>query len=214
MESRSDKRFIKKLNLRNWSQIVGMIWCRRPIPIEGCGVRRRIRKNNQFYDSLTMELFAFLIELHLHRHYFNIRQEMFSSYIYHQFWEDRRHMESSRGSVVDDPKKQKKKKKWKLSPLLIISSQRFCKPHQMVIEISRYATLLDHQSTQFQSAASHALRGLQLRCTSFRLTCPRFTRTSRTRTAEHWRAMMSTESLPKTTSIRPWLRISGTFCAV
>ena len=107
-----------------------------------------------------------------------------------------------------------KKKKWKLSPLLIISSQRFCKPHQMVIEISRYATLLDHQSTQFQSAASHALRGLQLRCTSFRLTCPRFTRTSRTRTAEHWRAMMSTESLPKTTSIRPWLRISGTFCAV
>ena len=130
-----------------------------------------------------MELFAFLMELPLHSHYFNIRQEVFSSYTVFTISSGETDVTWSQVGAVWWMIQGSRKKKRSLSPLLIISSQRFCKPHQMVIEISRYATLLDHQSTQFQSAASHAIRGLQLRCTSFRLTCPRFT--SRTRTAEH-----------------------------
>jgi hypothetical protein len=130
-----------------------------------------------------MELFAFLMKLHLHWYYFNIWQEVFSSFTVFTISFGKTDVTWSQvGAVwwmIQGTKKERK-----LRPLLIISSQRFCKPRQMVIQISRYATLLDHQSTQFQSAASHAVRGLQLRFTSFRLTCPRFT--SRTRTAEHW----------------------------
>jgi len=187
-----------------------MIWCRRQITIQGWGVRKRIKKNSfmtpsrwncspSWWSYICTDIIS-TFDKKCSPLIFTIsfgKTDVTWSQVGAVWWMIR-----------------SSKKKWKLSPLLIISSQRFCKPHQIVIEISRYATLLDHQSTQFQSAASHALRGLQLRCTSFRLTCPRFTRTSRTRTAEHWRAMMSTESLPKTTSIRPWLRIRGTFCAV